>query len=217
MDSNNLQAIWKSYDDKMEKLLTVNKAIAVELTRQKMNKQISRLNRPKWLGINIGIPYTILIWTVAMTATLAQAYLVAIGFGAIGLIMTILLGHYFYQLHLIDQVSNSEDVLSTQKQLSKLRLSSIRSLNLSVIQLPFWSLCWVSIDAVVESPLLYGGVNLVVFLLLACLAWWLYQQLSDTSKPSRVGDYLLSGWEWEPIVKSAALLEQIEEYEQVAE
>ena len=217
MDSNDLQAIWKSYDDKMENILAVNKAVAIDLTRQKLHKQISRLNRPKWFGVIIGVPYTVLMASVAMIAVLAQAYLVALGFGAIALIMAVLLGNYFYKLYLIDQVSNSEDVLSTQEQLSKLRLSSFRSLNLAVFQLPFWSVCWVSIDALLESPLLYGGVNLMVFLLLAYLAFWLYQKLSDSSKQSKVRDFFLSGWEWEPIVKSAALLEQIKEYQRPSE
>lgn len=213
MDNSELQKIWQSYDQKMNDVLAVNKALAIDLTRQKLNRQIRRLNRPKWFAVIVGLPYTIIVMGVTIMATLAQAYLIAIGFGAIALITAALLGSYFYQLYLIDQVSNSEDVLSTQEQLSQLKLSSFRSLNLAVFQLPFWSVCWVSIDALRDSPLLYGGVNLVVFLLLAYLSFWIYQKLSDRSKPSKVRDFFRSGREWEPMVKAEALLEQIKEYD----
>lgn len=217
MDNSELQKIWQSYDQKMNDVLAVNKALAIDLTRQKLNSQIRRLNRPKWFAVMVGLPYTIIVMGIAITATLAQAYLVATGFGAIALITAALLGSYFYQLYLIDQVSNSEDVLSTQEQLSKLKLSSFRSLNLAVFQLPFWSVCWISLDALRESPLLYGGVNLVVFLLLGYLSFWIYQKLSDRSKPSKVRDFFLSGREWEPMVKAEALLEQIKEYDRPQE
>jgi glucan phosphoethanolaminetransferase (alkaline phosphatase superfamily) len=213
MDNIELQNIWKSYDQKIESMLTINKELAITLTRQKLNKQISRLNGPKWAAIVIGLPYTILLIAVTVIASLAKAYFVAIGFGAIAIIMALLLLNYFHQLYLISQVKNNEEVLSTQEQLLKLRISSFKSLNLAVFQLPFWSICWVSLKALEESPYIYGGVNLLVFALLTYLAYWLYQKMSYKNKNSKVRDFFLSGREWEPILKSAEILEQIKEYE----
>lgn len=213
MTNNELQNIWKSYDRKLEGMLAVNKDIAINLSRQKLNKQISRLYRPKWTAIIIGVPYTLLLIAVATIASIAKAYFVAIGFGIISLIMTILLGHYLYQLYLISRVRNDEEVLSTQYQLTKLRISSFKSLNLAVFQLPFWSICWVSINALKESPFIYGGINLLLFLILSYLAYWLYQKLSYKNKESKIRDFFLSGSEWVPILKSAEILEQIKEYE----
>lgn len=213
MENIELQNIWKSYDRKLESMLAINKDIAVNLSRQKLNKQICRLYRPKWTAIIIGVPYTLLLIAVTTIASIAKAYFVAIGFGAISLIMIILLVHYLYQLYLISRVRNDEEVLSTQHQLSKLRISSFKSLNLAVFQLPFWSICWVSINALKESPFLYGGINLLIFLILSYLAYWLYQKLSYKNKKSKIRDFFLSGREWEPILKSAEILEQIKDYE----
>ncbi|MDB4293340.1 hypothetical protein N9954_08030 [Maribacter sp.] len=213
MDSIELQNIWKSYDQKMEHMLAINKEVAIHLTRQKFNTQMSRFYLPKWIAVLIGLPYTLLLIAVTTIACLAKAYFVALGFGAIALIMIALLLTYFHQLYLIRQVKNNENILSTQQQLSKLRISSFRSLNLAVFQLPFWSICWVSVAAVEESPFLYGGINLLLFLLLTAAAYWLYQKLSYKNKDSKIRDFFLSGSEWEPIVKSAEILEQIKEYE----
>lgn len=213
MENIELQNIWKSYDRKLESMLAINKEIAVNLSRQKLNRQIGRLYRPKWTAIIIGVPYTLLLIAATTIASIAMAYFVAIGFGIISLIMTSVLLHYFYQLYLISQIRNDEEVLSTQHQLSKLRISSFKSLNVAVFQLPFWSVCWVSINALNESPFIYGGINLLIFLILSYLAHWLYKKLSYKNKESKVRDFFLSGSEWEPILKSAEILEQIKEYE----
>lgn len=213
MDNIELQNIWNSYDQKMDRLLGINNELALDLTRQKLNKQISRLYRPKGTAILVGVPYTLLLIAVTMIASIAKAYFVAIGFGAIALIMMILLGNYFYHLYLISQIKNNEDILSTQQQLSELRISSINCINLSIMQLPFWSICWMSIEAFKESPIMYGGINFLVFSLLTYTAYWLYQKLSYKNESSKVRDFFMSGGEWEPIVKSTAILEQIKEYE----
>jgi hypothetical protein len=213
MDNIELQHIWKSYDQKIQSVLTVNKEIALNLSRQKLDKQIRKLNRPKWTGVLIGLPYTIFLIGITITAAISNAYFVAIGFGAISLIMAIVLGNYFYQLHLISEIRSSDDVLFTQEQLSKLRISSFRSLNFAVFQLPFWSVCWISIEALKASPFVYGGINLIVFLILTFISFWLFRKLSYKHKESKIRDFFLSGSEWEPIAKSAEILEQIKEYE----
>ena len=216
MENIELKNIWKSYDQKISNMLEINKDIAINLSKQKLDKQISRLYRPKWTAVLIGIPYTILLINITIIASIANAYLVAIGFGAISLIMAILLGNYFYQLYLISEIRNSDEVLSTQQQLSKLRISSFNSLSFAVFQLPFWSMCWISIEALKESPLVYGGINLLVFLILGYISYWLFQKLSYNQKESKVRDFFLSGNEWEPILKSTEILEQIKEYENKA-
>lgn len=212
MDNIELQNIWNSYDEKMERLITINKEMAIHLSRQKLDKQMSKLYRPKWTAVLIGVPYTLLLLAITVVAFMANAYFVALGFGAIALIMLVLLLNYFHQLYLIKQVRNNEEVLSTQQQLSQLRISSFNSLHIAVFQLPFWSICWISIEALKESPFVYGGINLLIFLSLSYLSYWLFQKLSYKHKESKLRDFFLSGSEWEPIFKSAELLEQIKEY-----
>ena len=125
MENIELQNIWKSYDQKIQNMITVNKDMAIYLSKQKLDKQIGRLYRPKWTAIVIGIPYTILLIGITIIASISKAYFVAIGFGAIAFIMSFILGNYFYQLHLINEIQNSDEVLSNQENLSKLRISSL--------------------------------------------------------------------------------------------
>lgn len=212
MENIKLENLWKSYDQKIEKVLTINKEIAVNLARQSFNKQINRLSRPKWIAVIIGVPYAFLMLVITFITFMAEAYFAALGFGAIALIMILLLLSYFHQLYLVSQVKNNEDILSTQQQLSQLKLSSYNSLKLTIFQLPFWSICWVSLEALRNSPIIYGGINLLVFFILTYIAYKLYHSVSHKNKDSAIRDFFLSGAEWEPILKSAEILEQIKEY-----
>jgi len=213
MENIELQNIWKLYDQKIQSILSVNKEIAINLSKQKLEKQISRLYRPKWTAIVIGVPYTFLLIAITIIASVSKAYFVALGFGAISLIMAILLGNYFYQFYLINEIRNSDEIISTQQQLSKLKISSYNCLNFAVFQLPFWSICWISIEALKESPFVYGGINLLVFLILTFISFWLFKKMSYKHKESKIRNFFLSGSEWEPITKSAEILEQIKEFE----
>lgn len=213
MENFDLQKVWKSHDQKIDLLLEINKELAINLTNQKLHKQMSRLYPSKWVAIFIGVPYTLFLLVITFFASMAQAYFVALGFGVISLIMIILLLCYGYQIFLIRQVKNSEDILSTQKQLSKLRISSFNCLILSIFQLPFWSICWMSFDAFKENPISYGGTNIFIFFLLSYIACFFYQKLSYKNGASKFRDFFLSGPEWEPIYKSTEILNQLEEYQ----
>ncbi|MBK8555830.1 MAG: hypothetical protein IPL65_08685 [Lewinellaceae bacterium] len=118
---------------------------------------------------------------------------------------------YFYHLYLIHAIDNSESVSGVQENLSRLKLSSFNITRLAMLQIPFWSLCWVSMDALQSSPLLYGGVNLLVFLGLAYLAYWLYNNLDVDKMDKKWNQFMFSGVEWDPIVKSVSILQQLEE------
>ncbi len=216
MENLELQNIWKSHDQKLENMLAINKEIAINVSKLKLDKQISRLYLPKWTALIIGIPYTAILIAIACIALIAEAFLVAVGFGAIALIMTSILSMYVYQLYLINKIKRDEGVLSTQKTLSQLRISSTKSLHMAVFQLPFWSVCWISIDGLLDNPLIYGGVNFIVFLALSYLSYWIYRKLNDPNGSSKIRNFFYSGSEWDPILRSSELLEQIKEYQKTS-
>ncbi len=211
-----MQHHWQAYDRKLDNILSINKDIAVQLARQKLNQQIGRLYRPKGMAVFIGLPYTLLLLVVASITFLAEAYFMALGFGGIALLMVIVLSLYFYQIYLISRIKRADEILRTQQLLAQLRLASFRSLTLSVFQLPLWSVCWISINGLQHDPLVYGGVNLLIFLGLSYLAYWLHQRLSYKHKDSRVRDFFLSGSEWEPLQRSTEILQQIKAYKRGA-
>ena len=213
MEDKELMNIWKAYDQKLDQVLSVNKQLVHGLTRGAFDKKINRMKWPKRMLLLIGVPYTLLLFFVTFIGVQAGAVFVSLGFGAIALIMTIVLIAYSYQLYLISEINSSDDIVAVQQKLSSLKLSSFNTAKLIVLQLPFWSICWMSYEALKNSMLVYGGVNLIVFLGLCYLTYWLYQQLDIQNLDSRVNQFFFSGVEWDPIIQSGKILEQLREYE----
>jgi hypothetical protein len=111
------------------------------------------------------------------------------------------------------KISHSAEISAVQKSIAELKMSSYNIARLAIIQLPFWITCWISIEELKNSPFIYGGINLVLFLGCSYLSFWLYKNLNIHNSDSSIGKIFFSGKEWEPIIKSSDLLRQLKEYE----
>ncbi len=213
MHSNELINIWKSQDQKLDNILSLNKELVYDMTKNKLNTTIGMLKVPKSIVVLLGIPYTIFLYFITFIAYKSGGYFVTFGFGMICLIMNITIIGYIYQLYLINSVSKLQNIVEVQKKISLLKISSFNLARLAILQLPFWSICWMSVEALWNSPIIYGGINLMVFLILFYIAYWIYTNLSIENKESKVSKIFFSGIEWDPIVKSSDILIQIIEME----
>jgi hypothetical protein len=213
MKEQELLSLWNDQNLKLEEILNLNKKIVKDVTKEKLNKTIGSLRRPKLTALILGIPYTIFLYFIAFVGYQAGGIFVLTGFGFIAIFMNILIIGYLYQLHLITQIKGTEDIITVQKQLAELRISSFNLTRITLFQLPFWSICWMSMDALKSSPFLYGGVNLLVFLALSYLAYWLYRNLDSQNHHSKIYKFFFSGREWDPILKSSMILQQMQDYE----
>lgn len=213
MQNDELINIWKSYDSKLDKVLSLNKKLIYELTKNNLRTTISTMKGPKSRMLLLGIPYTIFLYFISFIAFKAGGIFVTIGFGMISIIMSATIVGYLYQLQLVHHISRSQDIMAVQKKIAELKISTFNLARLAVLQLPFWSICWISFEALKNSPLWYGGINLIVFFGLTYLSYWLYKRISIDNRTSKVSQFFLSGVEWEPILKSSQILAQLKELE----
>ncbi|WP_340201728.1 hypothetical protein [Ascidiimonas sp. W6] len=205
--------LWKAYDEKLDKVLSINKEIVFNLTKEKVSSTLGKMRIPKTIMLLLGIPYTLLLYAVTIIGYHAGGVFVTLGFGCISLIMTLTIIGYFYHLYLINSVNRFLDIIEVQKKIAKLKISSFNMVRLAIIQIPFWSICWVSLDALKESPFIYGGVHLIVLLGFIYLSYWLYKSLHSQKPHSKVRQFFLSGVEWEPITKASEILAQLKDLE----
>jgi len=213
MEDKEILKLWKSHDQKLEEVLTLNKEIAYEVTKKKLHKTINSLRLPKSILLIIGLPYTFILCFITWITFKAGAFVMMLGFGIISLIMIGVIIGYFYQLSLIAKINHEETISKVQKSIAELKISSFNIARLTVLQLPFWSVCWVSMEGLKNSPFIYGGINLIIFLGLSHVSYWLYQNLSIDHTTSKISKVIFSGKEWEPILKSSDILKQLKEYE----
>lgn len=213
MNDKELLQIWNNQNEKLEESLRLNRKIILNLTKSRINKTIGRLRLPKLTALLIGIPYVMFLALIFFITYKAGAPIVSLGFGLIALLMFCLVIGYFYHLYLIAHITATDDIITVQKTLAELKISSFNLTRLAILQLPLWSVCWISIDALQESPFVYGGINLIVFLLLCYITHWLYKRINLNNRESKVYQFFFSGNEWDPITKSQILLEELSEYE----
>jgi hypothetical protein len=204
--------IWKSYDQKLDEVLSLNKEIVYDLTKEKARNTIGTMRKPKRAMLIIGIPYTIFHCFITFIGYKAGAIFVTLGFGSISLIISAIIIGYFYHLHLINSINRLQEVVDVQKKIAELKISSFNIARLALVQIPFWSICWMSLDALKKSPMLYGGINLIVFLALAYFSYWLYKRLNLQNSDSKISRLFLSGAEWEPIINASEILDQLKDY-----
>lgn len=217
MDNKELMTLWQSQNAKLDEVLQLNRILANELTRKKLRKTIAGLRTPKWILLLIGIPYVCLLWFLVFIGVQAGGVFFAGGFALIAVIMSVVVGTYAYQLYLIGTVDRSEGVVEVQTALARLKLASYNTVRLSLLQIPFWSLSFTSMDALRDSWLVYGGVNLLIFLGLVYLTYWLWQRMDIRHPDDRVRRFFRSGPEWVPLERSTELLRQLEELEEGGE
>ena len=212
MQDRDLLSLWQNHDQQLNQVVAVNQLLVDELIKSKVGRALRGMWGSTWRTFLLGLPWVVLLFAIAGIGFMAQAWLVALGFAAIALIMSLVLGRYIYHIHLLHQINRSEEVLEIQERVATLRLSAFRTIRLSFIQLPFWSVCWMSFNATMESPLVYGGISLGITLLLGWAGWYLYHALSLENPGSWVSRLFLSGAEWDSLRKADTLLREMEAY-----
>ena len=212
MQDRDLLSLWQNHDQQLSKVVAINQLLVDELIKSKVGRALRGMHGSTWRTFLLGLPWVILLFAISGIGFLAQAWLVAFGFGAIALIMSLVLGRYVYHLYLLQQINRSEEVLEIQKRVATLRLSAFKTIRLSFFQLPFWSVCWMSFNETMASPLLYGGISLGITLLLGWAGWYLYHALSLENPTSWVSKLFLSGGEWDSLQKADTLLREMEAY-----
>jgi len=208
-----LTEIWKSYDQKLNKTFSLNNQLVEEITMLKVINLLKKLKAPKRRAILIGVPYILFLFFLAFIGYKANAPFVMIGFGSIAVFMIIVMAFYIYQIHLINKIDNNQSIIETQKRISNLKVSSFNTLRITILQIPFWIICWISFDTLKNSPFLYGGINLILFIGFSYFIYLIYKKINISNLNSKVNKFLFSGYEWKTLIESSKLLKELNQYE----
>ncbi len=211
MKDMEMAELWKSNDEKLDKLLAINNELMEEITKTKA-KSILNIAKPiKYLGIIVGIPWILLLDLLFILGWVSGGVFFTISVGAIALITKIVLGTYFYHLHLIRQVNYADTIVEMQQKITKIKTSTITVLRIAVFQLPFWTTWYLSMNMVEKPEILYWTVNLLVTSVFIYITIWLYRNTSSDSIDNQWIKWLFSDDEWRSVEKASLLLGQIDE------
>jgi len=221
MNENELKLLWQSSNEKLESSLKVNRKNTEDITRLKVQNFLASMKPTKVFTLIVGI-----IWVIGLGSILSnlivnhlseisQFFLISATIQ--GLLTAFTIGVYLYQLNLINQINFSEPVLSIQEKLSRLKISTLNVTRLLFLQLPLWTIFYWNDKMFVAQNWLLWILQGTVTLSFTYLAFWLFFNIKYENRNKKWFQWIFRGKEWQPILKSMELLNQIGQYQKQGE
>ena len=210
MENIDLIALWKEQNQKIEQNLKINKQLLEENLDGKIKTTLSGLKSIRIVGIVFGV-----IWCVLMAFIVIVSWHQTNWFFKSALIIHIAvsiaaIGLYIYHLVLLNNFNNNQSVLHAQEQLFKLQLSNLKTLGILWLQLPVFSMWFMSNEWLQNSPTTFWFIQMPIVLIQAIIGVWLYKNLNIKNHEKKWFKWFISKGEFGKIKKANDLLREIE-------
>jgi hypothetical protein len=217
MNEFELKKLWQVSNDKLEKSSLIVSANTEAISRMSAHNFIGSMKLIKIITLLIGI-----IWVGIGATVLSQIYIHAFSeankFFLISASVQVLLTAiaviiYVYQLIKIYQVELSDPILITQKRIAQLKMSTLWSARILMLQLPVWTTFWWNETMLTEWSVLQWIPVTLCTLLFGFAAIWLFFNIKYENRNKKWFKLIFNGSEWTPLMKSMQILEQIGDYD----
>lgn len=214
MENTDIINLWKSYDKKLEENLVLNKKNATDITQLKVQSLLKSMRPIKLFIIITGI-----VWVIFVDVLIINFFHIASPFLLISAVIHVLLtklaiGIYLYQVILIYQVDISEPVLATQDKLASLKSSTLWVARLSFLQLPIWTIFYWNKSMLENGNFWLYAIQFIVTVSFIVISVWLFFNIKYENRDKKWFQLIISGIEWNPVIKSMELYREVEEFKQ---
>jgi hypothetical protein len=215
MENIEIINLWKQYDEKLEKSLSLNQKIITELQQQKAKNALKPARNYKVLVVFIGIIYSALVGYFLYHLSPLASIFINLSVGIHLLIMVIAVGMYIRQLVLISEIDRSENILHMQQKMAKLQSSTLKVIGICFLQFPVFATWNIRLELIEENPLMFWLVQMPIVALLTYIGIWFYRNINIKNMDKRWFRMMFYGVEWSSIIKSGKFLKEIESFEKV--
>lgn len=211
MEDISLQHIWKSQDEKLERSLKLNLRILENIQTQKAQSKLNALVRFKTVAVIIGLVWCAFLGVLIygnqgnnMYFTVSVALILFFSIWA-----TVA---YIKDILLIKSLDYGSSITNTQKKLAELQVSTIKTVRIILLQLPFHS-TWFWTQQLVTRDTKFQLIafsSTAVFLLVTI---WLYKSITVKNMEKKwVRTFMNIGPEYKSVTRARDLLSEIEEF-----
>jgi len=217
MEDTQLEDMWKEYSREIAnaKILNmqswlVNSKTFEYLQIHKAHSKLKSLAHFKTGAVLLGILWVLFLGMLVYGNRFKNIY-----FSASVLMMMIFsmiaIAVYIKHIVLINQINLSENIIEVQEKLAELQASTINSVRILWLQLPFyttffWNSQWMA------SDIKFWLIAFPITLLFIALTIWLYRNISYRNVDKKWFRLLFSGGEWAPVIKAINYLKEIEDF-----
>jgi hypothetical protein len=212
MSTDEFQEIWKQYDRRLERSLSLSRRLFTEVQRQKVGSELRPLLRTRVVGIVLGIVW---LWLMAFCVYLVRSQpVMAISFGVFCVCTVIGIAGYIRDVSVIRTINFSDNVLETQRKLVGMQGTMIRDIRLAWLQMPFWASFFVSNGMIRAGGRLFFFIEAPIFLFFVGLAIFLYVNITaENVQRKKWVAALVRGAGSGRVARAMGLLKELEEFE----
>lgn len=214
MEDREIMNLWRSYDQRLQESLQLNKQHAEEITKLKAQSFLGSMRPVKIFTVFVGIIWVALV-DLAIISSFGKASLFfTISMGIQVLLTKIAIGVYLYQLVELRQTNVSEPILATQERIARLQSSTLWVTRLLFLQTPVWTTFFWSGRMFDHDNLFLLALPVVITLLFCWIGIWLFLNIRFENRNKRWFRLIFRGREWDPMLKASEMLEQVGEFKQ---
>lgn len=212
MEDKDMMNVWQSYDQQLKAALVLNRKNTEDITRMKVQSFLASMKPIKIFTLLVGFA-----WVAFVDMIIFYTFHVASPFFLVSAIIQVLISKlaiivYCYHLVLIYQTDISEPVVTTQERLARIQSSTIWVTRLSFLQLPVWTTFYWTTGMLVQGNRAAVISQFVITGLFVFAAIWLFINIRLENSHKKWFRLIFRGSDWDPLIRSKALLEEIGEY-----
>lgn len=211
MNTLNITELWQQQFAKVEEAISLNKKLLKEITMQKASNSLKSIRLIRWIGISFGI-----FWCLAIAIVVINSWSFTNYFFKTSLIINLLVSfvaivYYIYHLVLLHNFDNTKTIIEAQQKLVKLKLSNLKILGLLWLQLPVFSMWYMSNQWMNNSPATFWFIQVPVVIIQLFLGIWIFRNLNYKNCDKKWFKWLVTKGEFANIQQAISLLEQVDE------
>jgi len=219
MNDLELQAIWQSYDKKLEEARLLNLqswALNLQcfeaLQKQKATSKLKSLINLKAFIAFLGIVWVaFLSFLVYHSLELSKIFFV-VSVSAIIIVNIIAIVVYITHIVWLKQINNSDNIVSTQQKLARLQTSTMWITRILFLQTPFHTTWFISFKMFAHASVGAWMFQICITLFFTWIAIWLYRNISYKNMDKKWFRILFSSSEWTSVVKAIDFIKEIEDF-----
>lgn len=176
MNEAELKNIWQAYDQKIEKILAINKQQLHAIQTQKADAKIQSFKKNHLAAMLLGVVW-ILFLVFLVYHTLDNIYFtISVGIIILFNIFAVLL--YLRHIVILNQIDIAGSIAETQLKLVKVYTSYTQVGRVLLLQAPFFCTFWYTDELVRNGGVLFWSINLPIVAFFTWLSIYLFRKLS---------------------------------------
>ncbi len=215
MNDTDLKYLWQTGNNQIAINQKADKSSLDKLTKRNVSHFLSSMKPIKiftllagllWV---LGIGYVLIKLTIIAYDQVSPYFLYSAFFQVMLTAMAVIL--YIIQLSTLYSIDFNKPVVILQKTLINLKASTLNVTKILILQLPFWTTFYWNESMFKNGTLPLFILQGAVTISFTCLAIWLFFNLKYENADKWWFKLLLQGKEWEPLITSIGILNDMEE------